>query len=122
MRLRIGIGMARMNRLCHKSPLAASYIIYGNALALGNPSQVDSHAFDIKIRRPVLQDQTAIVHKGQSLPDGLLGGNLAASRRFRVYILESTNSLARARKRQTFPFSPRTSAPSNQHSRDSPRT
>jgi len=33
MRLRIGIGMARMNRLCHKSPLAASYIIYGNALA-----------------------------------------------------------------------------------------
>jgi tetratricopeptide (TPR) repeat protein len=32
MRLRIGIGMARMNRLCHKSPLAASYIIYGNAL------------------------------------------------------------------------------------------
>jgi len=36
------------------------------------------------------------------LPDGLLGGNLATSRRFRVYILESTNSLARARKRQTF--------------------
>jgi hypothetical protein len=23
-----------MNRLCHKSPLAASYIIYGNALKL----------------------------------------------------------------------------------------
>jgi hypothetical protein len=33
MRLRIGIGMARMSTLCHKSPLYASYIIYGNALA-----------------------------------------------------------------------------------------
>jgi hypothetical protein len=33
-----------------------------------------------------------------------------------------TSDRAQARKRQTFPFSPRTSAPSNQHSRDSPRT
>jgi hypothetical protein len=32
MRLRIGIGMARMSTLCHKSPLSASYIIYGNAV------------------------------------------------------------------------------------------
>ena len=35
MRLRIGIGMARMSTLCHKSLLFASYIIYGNALAAG---------------------------------------------------------------------------------------
>jgi len=33
MRLRIGIGMARMSTLCHKSLSLASYIIYGNALA-----------------------------------------------------------------------------------------
>jgi hypothetical protein len=32
MRLRRGIGMARMSTLCHRSPLFASYIIYGNAL------------------------------------------------------------------------------------------
>jgi hypothetical protein len=32
MRLRIGIGMARMSTLCHKSRQFASYIIYGNAL------------------------------------------------------------------------------------------
>jgi hypothetical protein len=32
MRLRIGIGMARMSTLCHKSLSLASYIIYGNAL------------------------------------------------------------------------------------------
>jgi len=38
MRLRIGIGMARMSTLCHKSPLYASYIIYGNALAIGPPT------------------------------------------------------------------------------------
>jgi hypothetical protein len=34
MRLRIGIGMARMSTLCHKSLSLASYIIYGNALAV----------------------------------------------------------------------------------------
>jgi hypothetical protein len=33
MRLRIGIGMARMSILCHKNSPLASYIIYGNALA-----------------------------------------------------------------------------------------
>jgi Tol biopolymer transport system component len=32
MRLRIGIGMARMSILCHKNSPLASYIIYGNAL------------------------------------------------------------------------------------------
>jgi len=32
MRLRIGIGMARMSILCHRSSSLASYIIYGNAL------------------------------------------------------------------------------------------
>jgi hypothetical protein len=32
MRLRIGIGMARMSTLCHKIPSFTSYIIYGNAL------------------------------------------------------------------------------------------
>jgi len=32
MRLRIGIGMARMSTLCHKRVFLASYIIYGNAL------------------------------------------------------------------------------------------
>jgi len=32
MRLRIGIGMARMSTLCHKSLLFASYIINGNTL------------------------------------------------------------------------------------------
>jgi len=31
--LRIGIGMARMSTLCHKSLSLASYIVYGNALA-----------------------------------------------------------------------------------------
>jgi hypothetical protein len=32
MRLRIGIGMARMDTLCHASAFLSSYIIYGNAL------------------------------------------------------------------------------------------
>src|SRR5689334_2460017 len=32
MRLRIGIGMARMSALCHRTALLASYIIYGSAL------------------------------------------------------------------------------------------
>jgi hypothetical protein len=36
MRLRIGIGMARMSTLCHKSLLLTSYIIYGNALGVMN--------------------------------------------------------------------------------------
>ncbi len=34
MRLRIGIGMARMGTLCHASPPLSSYIIYGNALGI----------------------------------------------------------------------------------------
>ena len=34
MRLRIGIGMARMSTLCHKRSSLASYSIYVNALAL----------------------------------------------------------------------------------------
>ena len=32
MRLRIGIGMARMSILCHRRSSSASFIIYGNAL------------------------------------------------------------------------------------------
>src|ERR1700719_4266931 len=34
MRLRIGIGMARMGPLCHKHGPFASYMIYGNALVV----------------------------------------------------------------------------------------
>jgi hypothetical protein len=34
MRLRIGIGMTRMNILCHMLSFLSSYIIYGNALVL----------------------------------------------------------------------------------------
>jgi hypothetical protein len=41
MRLRIGIGMARMSTLCHKSLSLASYIIYGNALAYSLNKQRD---------------------------------------------------------------------------------
>ena len=33
MRLRIGMGMARMSTLCHDGSRLSSYIIYGNALA-----------------------------------------------------------------------------------------
>jgi hypothetical protein len=33
MRLRIGIGMARMSTLCHKRSSHASYMIYVNALS-----------------------------------------------------------------------------------------
>jgi len=50
-------------------------------IALGNPSQIHGHAFDRKIRSPLIKDHAAIVDEGQHFSDGLARGNLAASRR-----------------------------------------
>jgi hypothetical protein len=55
MRLRIGIGMARMSTLCHKSLLLTSYIIYGNALA---------NAMTVKIRYFTLPSFNLILPAG----------------------------------------------------------